>query len=48
MRASFMIMGPGIPKGRALGEVDQRTIAPTLAAIMGAKLSDAEVPALKF
>lgn len=48
MRASFMIMGPGVPKGRALGEVDQRAIAPTLAGIMGAKLTDAEVPGLKF
>ncbi len=48
MRASFMIMGPGVPKGRALGEIDQRAIAPTLAGIMGAKLSDAEVPGLTF
>lgn len=48
MRSSFMIMGPGVPAGRALGEIDQRAIAPTLAGIMGAKLGQAEVPGLKF
>ena len=48
MRATFMIMGPGIPKGRALGEIDQRAIAPTLAAIMGASLASAELPGLRF
>jgi predicted AlkP superfamily pyrophosphatase or phosphodiesterase len=48
MRATFMIMGPGIPGGRNLGEIDQRAIAPTLAGIMGAKLPSAEVPALRF
>ena len=48
MRASFMIVGPGIPKGRALGEIDQRAIAPTLAAIMGAAMPMAELPALRF
>jgi predicted AlkP superfamily pyrophosphatase or phosphodiesterase len=48
MRATFLIMGPGIPAGKSLGEIDQRAIAPTLAGIMGAKLDGAEVPALKF
>ena len=48
MRATFMLMGPGIPKAHALGEIDQRAIAPTLARIMGAKLSGAEVPALTY
>ena len=48
MRATFLIMGPGIPKGRALGEIDQRAIAPTLAAIMGASLASAELPGLRF
>ena len=48
MRASFMIVGTGIPKGRALGEIDQRAIAPTLAAIMGAAMPMAELPALRF
>ncbi len=48
MRASFFIMGPGIPRARNLGEIDQRAIAPTLARIMGGKLDGAEVPGLKF
>ncbi|MEQ1497590.1 MAG: ectonucleotide pyrophosphatase/phosphodiesterase [Novosphingobium sp.] len=48
LRASFMIMGPGIPKGRNLGEIDQRAIAPTLARIMGASMPMAEVPGLSF
>lgn len=42
MRASFFIAGPGIPKGQALGEVDMRDIAPTLAAILGVSLPKAE------
>lgn len=48
MRASFMIMGPGIPKARNLGEIDQRAIAPTLAEMMGASMPMAEVPGLRF
>ncbi len=48
MRATFMLMGPGIPKAHVLGEIDQRAIAPTLARIMGARLSGAEVPALNY
>lgn len=48
MRATFLIMGPGIPAGKSLGDIDQRAIAPTLARIMGAKFDSAEVPALKF
>jgi predicted AlkP superfamily pyrophosphatase or phosphodiesterase len=34
MRATFMLEGPGIKK-RALGEIDMRDIAPTLAKVMG-------------
>lgn len=48
MRATFMVMGPGIPRGRSLGEIDQRAIAPTLAAVMGAAMPSAQVPALRF
>ena len=48
MRSTFMIMGPGIPAGRSLGEVDMRSIAPTLAKLMGGKLPDAEMPAISF
>ena len=43
MRSSFMIMGKGIQKGRNLGEIDMRAIAPTLAKTMGLTLPDAEV-----
>jgi len=47
MRSSFMIMGAGVQKGRNLGEIDMRAIAPTLAKAMGLTLPDAEVPAIK-
>jgi len=46
MRATFLIAGPGIAKGRDLGEIDMRTIAPTLARAMGAQLPGAEKPPL--
>jgi hypothetical protein len=42
MRATFMIEGPGIPKGKKLGEIDMRSIAPTLAKVM-----DVSLPAAK-
>jgi predicted AlkP superfamily pyrophosphatase or phosphodiesterase len=41
MNSSFMIEGPGIAKGKALGEIDMRDIAPTLAKIMSVKLPSA-------
>ena len=47
MRSSFMMMGKGVAKGRSLGEIDMRSIAPTLAKAMGALLPDAEVPAVR-
>jgi predicted AlkP superfamily pyrophosphatase or phosphodiesterase len=46
MRSTFMLMGQGVAKGRNLGEIDMRAIAPTLAKIMGAALPDAELPPL--
>lgn len=46
MHSTFMIMGPGVRKGRNLGEVDMRAIAPTLAGIMGVPLPQAELPAI--
>ena len=46
MRSSFMMMGKGIAKAKNWGEIDMRSIAPTLAQIMGAKLPDAEKPPL--
>lgn len=44
LRSTFMIMGQRVPRGRSLGEIDMRAIAPTLAAIMGVPLPDAELP----
>ena len=44
--ASFFIVGPGIPAGRDLGIIDQRSIAPTLARQLGVRLAAAEAPAL--
>jgi hypothetical protein len=43
MRSSFFMIGPGIPAGRSLGEIDMRRIAPTLAAVMHLHLADAEL-----
>lgn len=48
MDATFMAMGPGVRRGRDLGRIDMRAIAPTLARIMGARLPDAQVSALEF
>lgn len=42
MRSSFMIMGPRIQKGHRLGLVDMRSIAPTLAQVLGTSLPKAE------
>jgi predicted AlkP superfamily pyrophosphatase or phosphodiesterase len=46
--ASFFITGPGIKAGLDLGEIDMRTIAPTLAALMGLKMPSADLPGLKL
>jgi hypothetical protein len=43
MRSAFFMIGPGVPVGRSLGEIDMRQIAPTLAAIMHVALPDAEL-----
>lgn len=42
MRSTFMVMGHQIDRARNLGEIDMRTIAPTLARIMDGRLPDAE------
>jgi hypothetical protein len=42
MNSSFLIAGPGIPAGRSLGAIDMRSIAPTLAQILGVPLPTAE------
>ncbi len=46
MRSSFFIVGPRVAKARALGEIDMRQIAPTLAQILRVRLQGAEMPAL--
>ena len=43
MRSSFFIVGPQIAKGRSLGEIDMRQIAPTLANILHVRLAAAEM-----
>ena len=48
MQSTFMMIGPKIPKGRSLGVIDMRSIAPTLAAIMHVRLGGAELPALAY
>jgi predicted AlkP superfamily pyrophosphatase or phosphodiesterase len=42
MRATFLIDGPGLARHGALGEIDMRDIAPTLARIMGVALPTAD------
>jgi predicted AlkP superfamily pyrophosphatase or phosphodiesterase len=38
MRAAFFIAGPGIARGRDLGLIDMRQIAPTVAQLLGVRL----------
>jgi hypothetical protein len=40
MRSTFLIAGPDVPK-KALGEIDMRDIAPTVAKVMGVALPHA-------
>ncbi len=47
MRSTFMMMGKGVARGRNLGEIDMRAIAPTLAGILKVPLPDAELSAIK-
>lgn len=42
LRAAFFLVGPGVPAGRALGLVDMRDIAPTLAQRVGLALPSAD------
>ena len=42
LRASFFLVGPGIPAGKDLGLIDMRDIAPTLAKEVGLSLPSAE------
>lgn len=44
--ATFVIAGPGIAKGRDLGVIDIRSVAPTLASVLDVPFAGAEAPAL--
>jgi predicted AlkP superfamily pyrophosphatase or phosphodiesterase len=44
--ASFFIAGPGIQNGLDLGSIDMRSIAPTLAKVLGIPFPTADLPAL--
>jgi predicted AlkP superfamily pyrophosphatase or phosphodiesterase len=46
MRASFFLAGPGIARGRDLGLIDMRQIAPTVAAILKVGLPSAKAAVL--
>ena len=48
MRSSFFMIGPQIPAGKSVGEIDMRQIAPTLARAMQVKLRDAEMVPLEI
>jgi predicted AlkP superfamily pyrophosphatase or phosphodiesterase len=43
MRSSFFIVGPHVPAGKTLGEIDMRQIAPTLAEVLHLQLAGAEM-----
>jgi predicted AlkP superfamily pyrophosphatase or phosphodiesterase len=47
MLAAFLIAGDGIRAGADVGEIDMRSIAPTLAKYLGASLSSADLPPLE-
>jgi predicted AlkP superfamily pyrophosphatase or phosphodiesterase len=48
MLAAFLISGPGIRKDFDLGEIDMRSIAPTLASWLGATLTTGDLPGLNI
>jgi predicted AlkP superfamily pyrophosphatase or phosphodiesterase len=43
MRSAFFLIGPRVPAGRSVGEIDMRQIAPTLADILHVALTGAEL-----
>jgi len=42
LRSSFFVVGPGVAAGKDLGVIDMRSIAPTLAALVGLKMPSAD------
>ena len=47
LRAFFAVEGAGLGRGVRLGEIDMRSVAPTIAELLGTRLPDAEAPALR-
>jgi hypothetical protein len=48
MRSTFILVGPGIPANHSLGNIDMRSIAPTLASLLKLLLPAAELPPLNL
>jgi predicted AlkP superfamily pyrophosphatase or phosphodiesterase len=46
MRSAFFMAGPGIRRGSNVGDIDMRSIAPTVAKLLGVALPAADLPAL--
>jgi predicted AlkP superfamily pyrophosphatase or phosphodiesterase len=46
MQSTFMMMGKSVSRARSFGEIDMRSIAPTLALLMKVSLPDAELKPL--
>lgn len=46
LRSTFMLLGSGVPKGKPLGEIDMRAIAPTLARMLDVPLPTADLKAI--
>ncbi|MCP1471143.1 putative AlkP superfamily pyrophosphatase or phosphodiesterase [Sphingobium sp. OAS761] len=44
LQSTLMLIGKGVAKGKDLGQVDMRAIAPTLAKLMGATLTGEQAP----
>jgi predicted AlkP superfamily pyrophosphatase or phosphodiesterase len=43
LRSTFLIMGKGVQQSKSLGEIDMRSIAPTIASILGFAMPQAEM-----
>jgi hypothetical protein len=42
LRSSFFVVGPGVAAGKDLGVIDMRSIAPTLAGLVGLQMKRAD------
>lgn len=48
LHSSFFMEGKGVARGRNLGEIDMRQIAPTVAEILGVHLPEAKLPPVHY